>query len=215
MAYNMGMALLLTVCVVGFLLVLNEAIVRKLSEPNELSRKFIHITVGCFVAFWPFFLSWTEIILLSVAFVVGVGISKHFHIFKAIHSVQRPTYGELLFGAAVGITAVVTHGKGIYAAALLQMSLADGLAAIVGMRYGLTSRYKVFGATKSVVGTLTFFAISLALLVGFSEVTGAHLPLAFMLALAATASLIENIGVYGLDNIMVPVLFAVVLQYLA
>lgn len=182
-----------------------------MSEPNELSRKFVHITVGCFVAFWPFFLSWTEILLLSGAFVLVVSLSKYFKIFKAIHSVQRPTYGELFFGLAVGATALITESKGIYAVALLQMSLADGLAAIIGMRYGLDNRYKVLGATKSVAGTATFFAVSIALLSGFTIITGVPLAIPIMIGLAATATLLENLGSYGLDNLLVPLSIAIVL----
>ncbi len=137
------MELLITVCIVGALLLVNELWVRRISKPTELSRKFIHITVGSFVAFWPFFLSWEQIVLLSIAFVLVVGVSKYFNIFSAIHSVQRPTYGELFFALAVGVIAMVTQSKGVYAAALLQMSLADGLAAVLGMRYGYNNQYKI------------------------------------------------------------------------
>jgi len=195
--------LILTVAAVFALLVFNELWWRK-TEPTELSRKFIHITVGSFVAFWPFFLSWHQIIGLSVAFFIGVVASKYLHIFKAIHSVQRPTWGELFFAAAVGIIAYVTNSKGVYAAALLQMSLADGLAAIVGLRYGKKTQYKVLGSTKSIVGTATFFVVSFTLLAGYSVLSGAALPLALIAGLAFTASLIENLGIYGTDNLLVP-----------
>ncbi|MDB5170048.1 MAG: phosphatidate cytidylyltransferase [Candidatus Saccharibacteria bacterium] len=206
------MALVLTVLAVFLLLIVSEYWWRKHPQPNELSRKFVHITVGSFVAFWPFFLSWNQIIFLSAAFLVGVGASKYLNIFKAIHSVQRPTWGELFFAAAVGIIAMITHSKGIYAVALLQMSLADGLAAIVGLRFGTGNRYKVFGSTKSIAGTATFFVISLALLIGYSQLSEAFLPLAFLAALALCTSLIENLGIVGLDNLLVPLVIAYVLS---
>lgn len=212
MSYNTNMLLVATVLIVFAILVLSEFWHRRHPQPNELSRKFVHITIGSFVAFWPFFLSWNQIVFLSGAFLVGVTISKYLNIFQAIHSVQRPTWGEIFFAAAVGIIALVTQSKGIYAAALLQMSLADGLAAIVGLRFGTGNRYKVFGSTKSMAGTMTFFVISLALLVGYSIVTEAYLPLAFLVLLAAGTSLIENLGVFGLDNIMVPLLIAYMLS---
>ncbi|HET7630139.1 MAG TPA: hypothetical protein VFK03_02085, partial [Candidatus Saccharimonadales bacterium] len=123
---------------------------------GEASRKLIHISVGTFVAFWPLFLSWQQIELLSLAFVGAVLISRQFHVFKAIHSVQRPTWGELYFGIAVGLVAMLTHEPAIYVAALLHMSLADGLAAIVGHRYGHRYVYRIFGSSKSRLGTATF-----------------------------------------------------------
>ncbi len=206
------MALILTILIVFALLLVNEIWWRTHPKRSELSRKFVHITVGCFVAVWPFFLSWNQIIFLSVAFVVVVGISKYFHIFRAIHSVQRPTWGELFFALAVGIVAMATHHKGVYAAALLQMSLADGLAAIVGQRYGKANQYKVFGSVKSVAGTLTFFAVSLALLLGYAHYSVTDITLIYMVALAAATSLIENVGAYGLDNLLVPLFVALALN---
>lgn len=204
--------LAIVIIIVAVLLLVNEFWARHISEPNEFSRKFVHITVGCFVAFWPFFLSWTQIMLLSAAFVVVVGASKYLKVFTAIHSVQRPTYGELFFAIAVGATALITDSKGVYAAALLQMALADGLAAIVGMRYGLDNRYKVLGAVKSVAGSATFFAVSIALLSGFTVITGIAVSIPVIIGLAATATLLENLGAYGLDNLLVPLAIAIVLS---
>ncbi len=177
---------------------------------SELGRKFIHVTVGSFVAFWPFFLSWPQIELLSVAFLIVVGLSKYFHIFRAIHNVLRPTWGEVFFALAVGLVALLTHDKWIYMAALLQMSLADGLAAIVGKSFGASTRYKVFNQEKSLVGTLTFLVISIMLLVLYSIHSGTTLSPAFILGLAAAATAIENLGVHGLDNLLVPFLIALV-----
>ena len=206
------MAFVITVLAVFGLLILSEYWHRHHDHSSELSRKFVHITVGSFVAFWPFFLSWNQIVFLSVLFLLGVLASKYLKIFQAIHSIQRPTWGEVFFAAAVGIIAFVTQSKGIYAAALLQMSLADGLAAVVGTKFGKHNSYTVFGNTKSVVGTITFFVISLSLLVGYSVVTDAYLPIAFLVVLAAGTSFIENLGVWGLDNLLVPLIIAYMLS---
>src|SRR6185369_12525633 len=135
---------------------------------NEFGRKFVHVTVGSFVAFWPFFLTWSEIRLLSLAFFVAVIVSHQLKVFRAIHSVQRPTYGEVFFALTVGLLTLFTHSKAVYAAALLQMSLADGLAAIVGTRYGRDNKYHLLGHAKSVAGTIAFIVTSLAILVGYS-----------------------------------------------
>jgi phytol kinase len=202
------MALLCTVFAVFILLCLNEALWRRRKVHTELSRKLIHIIVGSFVAFWPFFLGWNEIELLSVAFFVVVLVSKQLHIFQAIHSVQRPTWGELFFALAVGSVAFITHNKWIYLTAILQMSLADGLAAVFGVLYGRKHRYSVFGQTKSIVGTSTFLVVSLATLYVFSQHSGMHISVLFMIGLAVSASLVENCGAYGLDNLLAPLLVA-------
>ena len=205
------MWLLLTVLVVLGLLLVNEAWWRTSRAHGELSRKFVHITVGSFVAFWPFFLSWREIIFLSGAFLVVICLSRYLDLFRAIHSVHRPTWGELFFALAVGLVAFITRDEWIYMAALLQMGLADGLAAVVGTTYGKRTRYRVFRHNKSLVGSVTFFVISAVILSVYAYFATVPLSPLFIIGLALGATIIENIGVRGLDNLLVPLLIAVVL----
>src|SRR6266705_6252790 len=68
----------------------------------ELTRKFVHILVGAFVAFWPFFLTWREIELLSLAFFIAVALSIKFNIFRSIHAVKRNMLGGLVFAMTIG-----------------------------------------------------------------------------------------------------------------
>jgi phytol kinase len=203
--------LILTILAVFVLLVASEIWWRKREAHGEFSRKFVHITVGSFVAFWPFFLSWRQIEGLSVAFLLVVAVSKYLKIFQAIHSVQRPTWGELFFAMSVGLVALATHDKWIYAAALLQMSLADGLAAVIGVRYGNRLKYLVFGHAKSVAGTLAFFVVSLAILLAVGHWSNMPLGLHYALAISVLASILENLAVFGSDNLLVPLLVALML----
>jgi dolichol kinase len=199
------------VLVVFVLLLLSEMWWRRRQVHGEFSRKFVHITVGSFVAFWPFFLSWRDIELLSVAFLLSVAASKYLRLFQAIHSVQRPTLGEFFFALAVGLVALTTHNKWIYAAALLQMGLADGLAAVIGVRYGNRLKYLVFKHPKSLAGTLTFFVVSFGILTGFSHWSGMPLGLVYILTVSVAASILENLAVLGLDNLLVPLFIALLL----
>lgn len=206
------MALILTILAVLIVLLASELWWRSQNVHDEFSRKFVHITVGSFVAFWPFYLSWGEIQLLSVAFFIAVALSKYLNVFRAIHSVQRPTWGELFFAIAVGAIAVITHDKYIYAAALLQMSLADGFAAVVGTRFGKLHQYYVFGHAKSLVGTATFWIISLAILTVYAMQPGVVISPLQVLSISVAATIIENIGIRGFDNLLAPVLVAVLLN---
>lgn len=193
------------------LLVLNELWWRRYHPKDELSRKFIHIVAGSFVAAWPFFLSWNEIRALSLAALIVVAVSKYFNFFQTIHTRTQPTWGEVFFAIAVGAVTFVTHSKGVYAAALLQMSLADGLAAVVGSRYGARTEYKVLGHTKSLVGTGTFVFVSYMLLLGYSLYSAAFGVL-ISLGLAVGATVVENLGILGLDNLLVPLLVALAIR---
>lgn len=206
------MQILVTVAAVFLILVANEWWWRKRTH-GELSRKAVHIIVGSFVAFWPLYLSWFQIELLSLAFVVVTVMSMKLKLFKALHSVQRPTWGEVCFGAAVGIVAFITHSPAIYAMALLHMSLADGLAAIVGVRYGTSNAYMLFGNKKSLVGTLTFMLVSTAIFVSFIWQQQVDFQAGFV-PLIVAATLLENVAIVGLDNLLVPVLIALAVKQL-
>lgn len=199
--------MIITVLAVLVVLLVSEFWWRKHIKHSEFSRKSVHITVGSFVAFWPFYLTWDQIRLMSLGFLIVVSVSKYFRLFRAIHSVQRPTMGELYFALAAGAVTYLTHDHWIYTTALLQMSLADGFAAVMGVRYGRQS-YLVFGHRKSLVGTVTFFLTSLAILVSYTLVTPAHLGPMFMIGAAALAAIVENLAVAGVDNLLVPALIA-------
>jgi phytol kinase len=208
------LGLLFAVAVVFILLVVSEFYWRKNIVHDEISRKFVHIMVGSFVATWPFFMGWGQIQILSIAFVITVALSKYLNLFQAIHSVQRPTGGELFFAAAVGLTTLITQDKYIFAAAILHMSLADGLAAIIGTRYGHHNQYEVLRQTKSLIGTATFILVSVVILGVYGLMAAVTLSPFVILAIAYSSAAIENIGLYGSDNLLVPLLVAGVLSVL-
>jgi dolichol kinase len=209
------LALIATVFAVFLILISAELWWRKQDIHGEFSRKFVHITVGCFVAFWPYFLSPNYIKLLSLGFIVVVMASRYFGLFQAIHSVQRPTLGEFWFALVVGLLAFLIHHPHVYTAGLLTMALADGLAAIAGTHYGNKQRYIVFGSPKSIIGTATFFAVTIAILIGYSITTPGALPVWALAGVAAGATVLENIAVRGFDNLFVPLFVAGCLFLLA
>ena len=205
-------AAILAVLVVFGLLMISEYLWRIRKIRSEFTRKFVHITVGTFVAFWPFFLSWHYIELLSVAFLVVVSFSRLLYIFHSIHRVPRKTHGEVLFAIGVGATALITHEPWVFMVAILHLSLADGLAAVVGTHYQRPGKYKVLNHTKSVLGTLTFWLVSVLILSVYVLLHGPRDLWPVIIWLPPLAALIENIGIGGSDNLLVPVVVAVVLR---
>ncbi|MEO6513616.1 MAG: hypothetical protein ABIR37_02920 [Candidatus Saccharimonadales bacterium] len=207
---------ILVVVVLTFLMLASTEILWRYGHvKKEYARKLVHVSVGTFVAFWPFFLDWTEIRLLSLAFVLVIALSLWLKIFKSIHSVERPTWGEVLFALSVGFISLLTTDPYIYAAAILHMSLADGAAAVVGAKYGKTNGYRIFGQYKSRVGSLAFLIVSLVVLTWYVLVSGADIPVIFIAGLALAATALENAGWRGFDNLLVPVVIAVILETLS
>ena len=207
------MSLIITIIPIFILLIANEFWWRKRRIHSELSRKFIHITVGSYVAFWPYYLSWRQIELLGVAFILVVSLSKYLKLFKAIHSVQRPTQGELFFALSIVLIALLTKDKWIYTAAILQMAIADGLAGVIGEKYGKRQNYLVLNHTKSVIGTLTFFISSFLILIAVNSAEHLHLNLIWVVFVSAIASTLENFSALGLDNLLIPLAVALFLIY--
>jgi len=201
------MAFIVSVLLVFIILMASELWWRHQQPHGEFTRKFVHVSVGSFVAFWPYFLTSTEIMLLSFGFLVATALSKYLNIFRAIHSVQRPTWGEFWFALVVGLLAINLKHPHIYTAALLEMSLADGLAAVVGTRYGNRHRYAVFGSPKSLV-------VSCLILTGYCVMTP-HImtPALLVLSVSTLATVLENISVQGLDNLVIPLFVAAALTY--
>ena len=103
----------------------------------------------------------------------------------------------------------------MFAGAILQVAVADGLAALVGTKYS-KYRYKIFDHYKTPSGTFTYFlcSIAIALLVLLVGNMGGHDVLAVLCLVPLMMTLLENISGYGTDNIVLPVVFLLTMQAL-
>src|ERR1700729_3851241 len=105
------------------ILIYSEYLARAKQIHAELTRKLVHIAVGTFVAFWPFFLGWRTIEVLSIAFLIVVCISIRYNIFGSIHNVRRNQTGEVFFAIIIGVLATFCSSKWVFMAAMLNLSL--------------------------------------------------------------------------------------------
>lgn len=192
---------------------------------GERARKLIHIFIGIWGAWLPLWLGWRSIIVLGIMLFIGVVIANRLKLFKSIHSVARITAGEYLFPLTMVILAIYFKNDVIFAAAMLQLGISDGLAAVVGTRYGRKSRFKVLGHTKSIHGTVTFFVSSFLILMWALSMLNPGLtlysPATFLmtiglsLSFSAVLTTAELTGINGLDNLSVPLLTATGLYLLS
>lgn len=206
------LATILVVAATFCILVASEYLARAKQIHAELTRKLVHVAVGTFVAFWPFFLTWTQIQLLGFAFFVVLCISIKFQIFRSIHAVERNVLGELLFAVVIIALAAICTDKWVFMTAMLHLSLADGLAAVIGLGWGDTNQYKVLGKTKSIAGTTAFIICSLIILAVYGLSADSSTSVATLLWLPFLAAATENLAVYGTDNLIMPLLIAVILS---
>lgn len=207
------MLLTILVVIVTFcILVFAEWLARAKQIHSELTRKLVHVAVGTFVAFWPFFLSWRQIQLLSFAFLIVIFISVRLNIFRSIHAVKRNITGEILFAVVIGLLALISSSPWVFWAAMMHLSLADGLAAVIGLGWGDTNKYKVLGHTKSIAGSVAFLACSFVILVIYGIFANSSTSFITILWLPILATIAENVAVNGTDNLIMPLLIAVVLS---
>lgn len=183
----------------------------------ETSRKIIHMATGTYIAFWPLFVPWTYIQILSLALIGVISLSYTFNIFRSIHEVDRLTSGELMYPVAIAVCAFLEPAAWMFTAAILHLAIADSIAAIVGTKWGKKNQYKIFNHKKSVAGSVAFFATSFAILLSTTFfVAPGNLPnevyLLAAIPLALTA--LENISFYGADNLTVPLAAIVLLTAL-
>lgn len=188
------------------LLLISEVLWRRKILRGESARKTLHIIIGSYVALWPRFLSFQQIQIISVALLAVVLLSHRLHLFHAINDVRRKTWGDSLYAVGIGLTATLTSSPWIFAVAVLHMSVADGFAGLLGSRYGKQNQYKVFGNTKSIIGTVTFIVLSFVILALFSRSCPTQTAPLVIALLPFMAALVENIGVRGTDNVMIPLL---------
>jgi phytol kinase len=196
-------------CLVGVLVLLiaTEKLSKRKYLKGEYTRKFLHISVGTFVAFWPWLISWQAIRFIGLAMLIAVLLNYVFN-FLHFNHIDRKTYGDILFAVAVIACSTFTSTKIFFALAILQMSLADGFAAVVGVRYGKPWRYKIFNQTKTVLGSMTFWFTSVCILgagtLAAHNIIGFKNYVLLLLLLPPTLTYLENISVMGTDNIVVP-----------
>ncbi len=208
-------AVVATLVIIFFVLLLNEYLWKKSILKGEASRKFIHIIIGVYGAFWPLYLSWVEIQIIALMALLFIILIRLKGLFNSVYAIKRKSWGDMIGPATIIILSLLQPAEWIFAAAVLHIALADGLAAVLGEKYGKKSRYKIVGNTKSVVGTLTFWIVSVIILVftvilAPSGLSGLSLPI--LVWLSAGAAYLENISPYGFDNFLVPMLIYAALQ---
>jgi phytol kinase len=208
--------ILISLFAIFIVLVFSELLWRKHKLSDELTRKIVHVFVAAFVGFWPFYMSYKYIQLISIAFLVVIIISRYLHIFKGILHVKRKTFGDLFFPLSILILALIEPQKLIFAVALLHMGLSDGIATLVGKQIGKKNKYKVFAHVKSVAGTLAFIAVSFAILLTVKLLRPheiVSLTWLNVFILPPIVALVENLSSYGSDDITIPLSMLVLLKW--
>ena len=201
---------------VALLIVFTEKVFSK-RYPMQ-SRKFLHIMTGNIAFILPLFET-REIMAFVAAgpFILFTFLMSPYSPIKSIRGkTSEAGHGLGLVYYAITWTvlayAFFDHRE-IIAMGILAMSYGDGLASLIGIKYG-KRKYCVFKDTKSYVGSIAMFVCTFLLLViallFYAEPVTTWVAV-YLLCMAGVATIVEGVTPLGLDNLSVP--FVAALMY--
>lgn len=205
--------LILVFLYLAFLVFLAETLKRFMTEDPELTRKIVHIGSGnvILLAWW---LNISTIVIIAAAAIASIIalISYFIPILPSINSVGRQSLGTLFYALSIGILAAwFWQDYPQYTAiGILVMAWGDGMAAIIGQRFGKHT-YRILDITKSWEGSL---AMAIATFIVTSTilwtVEGLNWQIGLIsLIIALVATSLEAFSKLGIDNLSVPLFSAV------
>lgn len=181
---------------------------------SEVTRKGVHVLMGAVTLPFPWLFenAWPVILLGGVAAASLISIRTIPTLLEKIgivlHGVDRSSYGELYYAAAVVLLFVLSGGDPIlYGVPILLLGLADPVAALVGLHYGQVF-YRTGEGVKTGEGSASFFLVAffcvhLPLLLATD--TGRLESLLIAVIAGLLLMLLEAIAWHGLDNLFIPI----------
>lgn len=176
---------------------------------KETSRKFVHIAVShWWIIAMIFFDSPQWAVVAPAAFVVLNFLSYRFDLFSSMERHEgRGDLGTVYYAISLVILSLLTFREGsapyVGAIGILIMGWGDGLAAVVGKRWG-TRPLTIFGAKRSWQGSLTMFVVSFVVCFVILSIHDPARAVVASLVVAAGATLAEAVTPLGFDNLTVP-----------
>lgn len=175
----------------------------------ELTRKVVHIGAGhvILLAWWFAVPAWTGI-AASVLFSGVALLSYRLPLLPGIESVGRKSLGTFFYAVSIGVLVAWFWplSQPQYAAiGILTMTWGDGLAALIGQRYG-EHPYQIWGEKKSWEGSTAMFLVSYVVCVSILLYVQGPVAETWLVsgAAAAVATVLEAVSKYGIDNLSVP-----------
>ncbi|MBE9228080.1 phosphatidate cytidylyltransferase [Phormidium sp. LEGE 05292] len=195
---------------VGAIVLTAELLHRYTTTDPEKIRKVVHIGTGqvILLAWWLEIPAWVGIAASILASTITL-LSYKFPILPGINSVGRKSLGTFFYALSIGILVAwfwQIQQPQYAAIGILVMTWGDGLAALIGQKYG-KHPYKIGGIQKSWEGSLTmtvvsFVVTSLILLAVQGNIWQIYVV---SIAVALVATALEAFSKLGVDNLTVPV----------
>ncbi len=197
------------------LLIFTEKILSK--KYPRTSRKILHIMTGNIAFILPIFQTREMMAFLAAGPFILFTFLMSSH--SPIKSVRGKTseaghgLGLVYYAIAWAVLAYIFFDtKEVIAIGILAMSYGDGLASLIGIKFG-KKKYQIFEDVKSYVGsyamfTFTFIMMIIALLF-YGKLSLNYETLFLLLCIAGISAIVEGVTPRGLDNLSVPFVAAI------
>ena len=211
---NNILGMILSIVYIGAVLGGSSLVAKK---GKEASRKFIHILLGNWwlIAMY-FFDSTLWAAILPTVFIFVNYFSYKFNIIKSMERDEgenKDSLGTVFFAVSLLVLVIFTFGviknPWIGLCAFLTMTYGDGFAAVFGKKFK-SKEFKIFGSTKTIIGSLTMFIITLLIHLIYFGVIGVEYFVLKAIIIAVLATIMEAVSIKGTDNIIVPIITAVI-----
>jgi len=200
---------------VAVLLIFTEKILPK--RYPIASRKILHIMTGNIAFLLPVFQTREVMVFLAAGpFILFTFLMSPYSPIKSIKGkTSESGHGLGLVYYAIAWTVLAYFffdAKETIAIGILAMSYGDGLASLIGIKYG-KKKYQVFEDVKSYVGSTAMFVFTFILMVIallYYQMFSSTIPplifetLVLLLFIAGISTIVEGITPMGLDNLSVP-----------
>ena len=212
------------------LFTLGELLYHVAKLPVEITRKFVHVGTGLICLSFPIYLgSHWSVLILTLLFILILAVTQKKKWLPSINAVNRKTNGSFLFPVVIYTSwwaySVLgwgdMDGNGLnehfhgtnwhngpqlyFFLPILILSISDPSAALVGKQFRL-GKYKIFGCTKTLIGSfaflLTSFGLSLFFLIPHTESISNAIMIALVIGVSTT--LAEAFSQKGFDNLFIP-----------
>jgi phytol kinase len=196
------------------LVAIAEWLNRLITDDPELTRKVVHIGSGnvILLAWWLKIATVVIVWAAAIAAIIAL-ISYVIPILPSINSVGRKSLGTLFYAVSIGVLAQAfwQNCPQYTAIGILVMAWGDGMAAIIGQRFGKHS-YQILAINKSWEGSaamaIASYLVVSAILLFTQGNSGQIWLIAAVVALVATV--LEAFSKLGIDNLTVPLASGVI-----
>lgn len=221
---NDFLVLILSFLYILLVLFISLVMAKKKGGNSEFTRKFVHILVGNWVFFVPLFKELWVLCLVPASFIVINSLSLKYNLIPSMER-KDDSLGTVYYAVSMLVLSALGFLLKWYMLpfiGLLVMAYGDGLAAILGKKWGKRRPF-AFAPEKSLLGTAVVSVSGLLLsffVMLFYNPSALQQPLPVLLWIALLTGIfsgfVELLGKKGSDNLLLPVgagVFATLLYY--